>query len=59
MKRNEANRIAKDIFVSYGLQADVDWSETCGYYNLDEEEEELVRDYFLRCADRVQRWLNT
>ncbi len=57
MNRYEANRKAKEIFVSYGLQADVDWHETCELSDVDEADEELVHDYFVRCADRVQDWL--
>jgi len=57
MNRYEANRIAKRLFMLYGWQADVDWQETCGMHDIDEADEELVHDYFVRCADRVSDWL--
>ena len=59
MNRRQANRTAKIIFVHYGLEADVDWSETCSFYSIiqTEADEALVHDYFVRCADRVQDWL--
>ncbi len=58
MNRRKANRIAKEIFMGYGWQADVDWEETCGMHDIDEADEALVHDYFVRCADRVSDWLN-
>jgi len=61
MNRSDANRLAKRIFMSYGRQADVDWEETCGFYDEIENEadEELVHYYFMRCIDRVSDWLNS
>ena len=58
MNRREANRIAKQIFMSYGWQANVDWEETCDLHNIDDDDREKVHDYFERCADRVSDWLN-
>ena len=43
--------------MAYGWQADVDWSETCEMHDIDDDDEELVHDYFVRCADRVSDWL--
>jgi len=57
MNRREANRLAKEIFMSYGWQADVDWSEQEGLNGLNEDESALVYDYYKRCADRVAEWL--
>ena len=57
MNRREANRTAKQIFMSYGWQADVDWEETCEGHDIDEKDMAIVHDYFVRCADRVQDWL--
>ena len=59
MNRRQANRVAKIIYVHYGLQADVDWSETCEYYPIikTEADEALVYDYYVRCCQRVQEWL--
>jgi len=57
VNRRDANRIAKQIFISYGSQADVDWEETCEIHDIDEKDMALVHDYFVRCADRVQDWL--
>jgi len=57
VNRYEANRIGKQIFMSYGWQADVDWGETCDLHEIDEADQKLVYDYFVRCADRVSDWL--
>ena len=57
MNRYEANRKAKQIFMSYGWQADTDWSEIEALHDLDDDASELVHDYFVRCADRVSDWL--
>ena len=59
MNRRQANRMAKSIFMSYGWQADVDWDETCDLRDIDDDDRDLVHDYFVRCADRVQDWLGT
>ena len=57
MNRREANRLAKDIFMSYGWQADADWSEQEASYDLNDDDSTLVYDYYKRCADRVAEWL--
>lgn len=57
MNRYEANRIAKEIFMSYGRQADADWSEQEALHDLDDDTSELVYDYYRRCIDRVRDWL--
>lgn len=49
--------MAKDLFISYGWQADVDWDGTCDLHDIDEAHRALVHDYFVRCADRVQDYL--
>jgi len=58
MNRRDANRIAKQIFMAYGWQADAHWEETCESQDIDEKDMAIVRDYFVRCADRVSDWLN-
>ena len=57
MNRREANRLAKEIFMSNGWQADADWSEQDAYHDLNEDDSALVYDYYKRCADRVAEWL--
>lgn len=57
MNRREANRLAKQIFMSYGWQADADWSEQKEYNDLNEDDSDLVYDYYKRCGDRVSDWL--
>jgi len=57
MNRREANRLAKQIFMSYGWQADSYWSEAEEQYDLNDDDSALVYDYYKRCADRVAEWL--
>ncbi len=57
MNRREANRLAKDIFMSYGWQANSDWSEQETFHDLNDDDSALVYDYYKRCVDRVSEWL--
>ena len=57
MNRREANRLAKEIFMSYGWQADAAWFDQVGYHDLNEDDSALVYDYYKRCCDRVYDWL--
>lgn len=57
MNRREANRLAKEIFMSYGWQADAAWFEQEGYHDLNDDDSALVYDYYKRCCDRVAEWL--
>jgi len=59
MNRYEANRLAKQIFMAYGLHAgheDV-WAEIENQFELGNAESKLVHDYYKRCANRVSDWL--
>lgn len=58
MNKRDANRLAKKIFMSYGWQADADWSEAEEYYELNDDDSALVYAYYQRCADRVHDFLN-
>jgi len=57
MNRREANRLAKNIFMSYGRQADAAWFEQEEYHDLNDDDSALVYDYYERCCDRVSDWL--
>ena len=59
MNRYEANRLAKEIFMSHGWQADAAWFEEYleEYHDLNEDDSALVYDYYKRCCDRVSDWL--
>jgi hypothetical protein len=57
MNRREANRLAKQIFMSYGWQALDDFEDFQARHEWTDEEMDLVYDYYKRCADRVYEWL--
>ena len=57
MNRYEANRQAKNIFLSFGWSASDDFDDLQALYDWTDEETDLVLDYYKRCGDRVQDWL--
>lgn len=60
MNRRDANRIAKQIFVSYGTTYWAFQETALADHGIEEhsKEAELVDDYFQRTVDRVSDWLN-
>ena len=60
MNRREANRIAKEIFVSYGTTYWAFQETALAEHGIEEysKEANLVNDYFQRTVDRVSDWLN-
>lgn len=59
IKRREASKIAKDIVLSYGYQADADFEETVGMYGdgLNDDDIDLVKEYYDKHMGRVQDFL--
>lgn len=60
MNRYEATRIAKEIFMAHGTDAGqnyTNWSRIKKQYALNDENSELVKDYYYRTVNRVSDWL--
>jgi len=57
MNRRQANQIGKNIVIDYGTSAEAFWDNAMKYYEVDQKDEELVRDYYERNMSRVADWL--
>lgn len=57
--RREASKIAKDIVLSYGYQADADFGETVESVSdgLTDDDIDLVKEYYDKHMGRVQDFL--
>jgi hypothetical protein len=58
MNRREANRHAKQIFMDYGKSGRRMFNDVQRRHGWTNKETALVQDYYCRCANRVEEWLD-